>query len=74
VNLLAEREIVPERLQEECTPDKLAAELVRLLREPQAAAAQRAGFTEVLAKLRPPQGLPSEAAADAVLEVMAAGA
>lgn len=74
VNLLAEREIVPERLQENCTPDKLAAELVRLLREPQAAAAQRAGFTEVLAKLRPPQGLPSEAAADAVLEVMAAGA
>ncbi|MDI3308792.1 MAG: lipid-A-disaccharide synthase [Acetobacteraceae bacterium] len=74
VNLLAEREIVPERLQEQCSPDKLAAELVRLLREPQAAAAQRAGFTEVLAKLRPPQGLPSEAAADAVLEVMAAGA
>lgn len=74
VNLLAKREIVPERLQEQCSPDKLAAELVRLLREPQAAAAQRAGFTEVLAKLRPPQGLPSEAAADAVLEVMAAGA
>jgi len=74
VNLLAEREIVPERLQENCSPDKLATELVRLLREPQAAAAQRAGFTEVLAKLRPPQGLPSEAAADAVLEVMATGA
>jgi lipid-A-disaccharide synthase len=74
VNLLAEREVVPERLQEDCTPEKLAAELVRLLREPEAAATQRAGFAEVLAKLRPPQGLPSRAAADAVLEVMAAGA
>ncbi|MCB4824726.1 lipid-A-disaccharide synthase [Roseicella aerolata] len=67
VNLLAEREVVPERLQENCTPKELSAALVRLLREPEAAATQRAGFAEVLALLRPPEGLPSEAAAAAVL-------
>lgn len=67
VNLLAEREVVPERIQENCTPQKLAGELVRLLTEPATVAAQRAGFAEVLAGLRPPAGLPSEAAADAVL-------
>ncbi len=70
VNLLAEREVVPERLQENCTPERLAAELVRLLREPDAAAAQRAAFAEVLDRLRPASGLPSEAAADAVLDVV----
>jgi lipid-A-disaccharide synthase len=72
VNLLAEREVVPERLQENCTPERLATELVRLLREPEAAAAQRTAFAEVLGMLRPASGLlPSEAAAEAVLEVMA---
>jgi lipid-A-disaccharide synthase len=70
VNLLAERDVVPERLQENCTPERLAAELVRLLREPDAAAAQRAAFAEVLDRLRPASGLPSEAAADAVLDVV----
>jgi lipid-A-disaccharide synthase len=67
VNLLAEREVVPERLQENCTAETLSTSLVRLLREPEAAATQRAGFAEVLARLRPPEGLPSEAAAAAVL-------
>jgi lipid-A-disaccharide synthase len=71
VNLLAAREVVPERLQEGCTPGRLAAELVRLLREPDAAAAQRAAFAEVLAMLRPaPGAAPSVAAAEAVLEVV----
>ena len=74
VNLLAEREVVPERLQEDCTPERLAAELARLLREPGAAAAQRAAFAAVLAMLRPASGLaPSEAAAEAVLEVVEEG-
>jgi lipid-A-disaccharide synthase len=70
VNLLAEREVVPERLQQECTPAALAASLVTLLRDPAAVARQRAGFAEVRALLRPPEGLPSEAAATAVLEVV----
>jgi lipid-A-disaccharide synthase len=70
VNLLAEREVVPELLQQDCTPPALAAALVRLLRDPAAVAAQRAGFAGVLARLRPPEGLPSEAAAVAVLAVL----
>ncbi|MDO9706748.1 lipid-A-disaccharide synthase [Paracraurococcus lichenis] len=67
VNLLPEREVVPERIQEDCTPAALSAVLVGLLTRPEVAAAQRAGFAEVLAMLRPPEGLPSEAAAAAVL-------
>ncbi|MBL6455041.1 lipid-A-disaccharide synthase [Belnapia sp. T6] len=70
VNLLAEREVVPEFIQERCTPALLAEGLVRLLRDPAAAAAQRAGFAEALALLRPPEGVPSEAAAAAVLEML----
>jgi lipid-A-disaccharide synthase len=73
VNLLAGREVVPERLQQDCTPEALAEALLRPMRDPAVAAAQRAGFAEALARLRPPGGgLPSEAAARAVLEVAAA--
>jgi lipid-A-disaccharide synthase len=67
VNLLAEREVVPEFLQENCTAPKLAAALERVLADP---APQRAGFAEALAKLTPSQGRPSEAAARAVLDML----
>ena len=70
VNLLAEREVVPERLQQDCTPEALAEALVRPLLDPAIAAAQRAGFREALARLRAPEGLPSEAAAEAVLRML----
>lgn len=70
VNLLAEREVVPERLQQDCTPEALAEALVRPLLDPAIAAAQRAGFHEALARLRAPEGLPSEAAAEAVLRML----
>jgi lipid-A-disaccharide synthase len=77
VNLLAEREVVPERLQLDCTPEKLAQALLAPMRDPGVAAAQRAGFAEALARLRPASGggVPSQAAAEAVLaEAAAAGA
>ncbi len=70
VNLLAEREIAPEYIQENATPAKLAEGLHLLLTDPEAAAAQRAGFHEVLAHLHPPGLLPSEAAAEAVLAML----
>lgn len=70
VNLLAERAVVPELLQQDCTPARLAAALVALLRDPGLVAAQREGFATVLARLRVPEGLPSEAAAVAVLRVL----
>lgn len=71
VNLLAGREVVPELLQENCTPKRLAAALTNLLDDNTAASAQRAAFAPVLASLAPPSGTPSEAAARAVLELLA---
>jgi lipid-A-disaccharide synthase len=68
INLLANRELVPELLQQDCKPEKLAATLQTLLADPQAAATQRAGFTAALDSLRPPGTLPSHAAAAAVLK------
>jgi lipid-A-disaccharide synthase len=70
VNLLAQREVVPELIQQACTPDNLAAEVRTLLDDPVAAAAQRAACRDVLASLRPPAGTPSDAAATAVLGVL----
>jgi lipid-A-disaccharide synthase len=70
VNLLAGRAVVPELLQQDCTPDKLAATVQTLLGDPQAAAAQRAAFTAVMASLAPPDGLPSDAAAAEVLRLL----
>lgn len=70
-NLIAGREIVAERLQDACTPEALAADLARLLDDPVAAAAMRAGFDEVCAKLGEAEiargHLPSDRAAEAVL-------
>jgi len=63
VNLLAERAVVPEFLQEDCTPERLSAALAPLLAGD---VSQRAGFGEALAQLRAPEGLPSEAAAAVV--------
>jgi lipid-A-disaccharide synthase len=70
VNLLAGREVVPELLQQDCTAEKLAAVVQRLMGDPAEAAAQRAAFHDVLAGLAPAHGLPSQAAARAVLELL----
>ncbi len=66
INLLAGQGLVPELLQQECTPERLAATLHGLLTEPAAAAAQRAGFAAALATLRAPTGTASDAAAAAI--------
>ncbi|WP_424812452.1 lipid-A-disaccharide synthase [Roseococcus sp. YIM B11640] len=70
VNLLAEEEIVPELLLADCTPERLTAALLPLIEDGEAAERQREGFRRVLAKLRPERGLPSEAAAEAVLGML----
>jgi len=70
VNLLCEREVVPELLQERCTPASLATALLDALRDP---APQRAGFAEALARLRPATGTPSDAAARAILRILETG-
>lgn len=70
VNLLAEEEIVPELLLADCTPDRLTAALLPLIEDEAARARQREGFARALARLRPEGGLPSEAAAEAVLAML----
>lgn len=70
VNLLAEEEIVPELLLEHCNPAMLSAALLPLLEGGEAVERQRAGFARALARLHPEKGLPSEAAADAVLRML----
>ena len=72
VNLLAGRALVPELLQEDCNPRTLADTVLRLLHEPDVAAAQRAGFAGVVESLRPDGELPSYAAAQEVLAALAA--
>ena len=70
VNLLCGREVVPECIQEDCTPEKLTSALLPLLQDEAFIAAQRQGFAETLAKLHAPEGAPSEAAAAAVLAAL----
>jgi lipid-A-disaccharide synthase len=70
LNLLLNRPVVPELLQYESRPDRLAVELHRLLTDQDAITAQRQGFADALTMLRPPLGSPSEAAADAVLALL----
>jgi lipid-A-disaccharide synthase len=70
INLLANGPLVPELLQQDCTPEKLAATVQHLLTDSAAAAAQRAGFAAALATLRATDGTPSDAAAKAVLDFL----
>ena len=73
VNLLAGRAVVPELLQGDCAPAPLAAVVRTLLGDPAAGAAQRAAFAGVIAQLAAPVGLPSDAAAREVLDVLDGG-
>ena len=67
VNLIAGRRIVPELIQDDCTPERIAAETVSLLTDARRAEAMRTALAAVRAKLGSPGA--SGRAADAVLEV-----
>jgi len=68
VNLIAGRRIVPELIQEECTSERIAAEVLSLLTDLPRAEEMRAALAEVRGKLGRPGA--SGRAADAVLEVV----
>ncbi|EUK18582.1 lipid-A-disaccharide synthase [Commensalibacter papalotli (ex Servin-Garciduenas et al. 2014)] len=68
LNLLANKEVVPELLQEDCNPAHLTATLLGLLTDPQKAKAQQDAFTEIMHQLSGPNNeLPSRVAAKEIL-------
>jgi lipid-A-disaccharide synthase len=69
-NLVAGRRVVPELIQEAFTPDRVAAEALRVLTDPSHAAAVRRDLHDVRGRLGTPGA--SRRAAEAVLEVAAA--
>lgn len=70
VNLLLGREAVPEFLQENCTPERLAAAVDGILRSKQIRAGQLEAFKEVVKALGEPTPSPSERAAKVVLDIV----
>ena len=70
-NLVAGRRVVPELIQDAFTPDRVAAEALRVLTDAAHAAAVRRDLREVRGKLGTPGA--SRRAADAVLEVARRG-
>lgn len=73
VNILLDRAAVPELLQDDCRPDRLAAAVASLLEDPAARAAQRAGLAEAMRRLGLGGDSPSRRAADLVLATIAKG-
>ena len=67
VNLLADRKVVPELLQEACTPGRIVDEMSTLLHDEQRRAEQLQGLQSALDRLGGHSPLPSERAADFVL-------
>jgi lipid-A-disaccharide synthase len=72
VNLIAERDVVPELVQNGFTPGRVAGELRKLLPEGSARATMMQGFDDVRQRIRPSdtEGSASERAARAVLTVL----
>lgn len=71
-NLITHERNVPEFLQEDCTPQKLAASLDQMLRDTPERAAQLAELARVPKELALAQGTASEAAASVVLAILQA--
>jgi lipid-A-disaccharide synthase len=64
VNLIAGRQVVPELVQDNFTPEKVAVEILKLLQDATARSAIRAGLKEVRQRLGAPGAV--ERAADAI--------
>lgn len=70
VNILMDTEVMPELLQDACTPERLAAAVGRLLDDAAARDTMRAGMGEATLRLGYGGPSPSARAADAVLAVI----
>ena len=69
VNILLDRPVVPELLQQDCTPGKLAAALGTLFADAAARDEQRHGFAELRRRLSAEGRAPSDRAAETILQV-----
>jgi lipid-A-disaccharide synthase len=67
-NIISGRDIVPELLQEDCTPDKIAAQAIRILTDRSAADTMRKELAAVKSSLGQPGA--SKRAATAILELI----
>jgi lipid-A-disaccharide synthase len=72
VNLIAEKQVVPELVQDDFTPEKVTQETIRLLQDPTARAAMKEALAEVRKRLGPPGAV--ERAADAIVRLLGNGA
>ncbi|HLI14043.1 MAG TPA: lipid-A-disaccharide synthase [Alphaproteobacteria bacterium] len=72
VNILLDRGLIPELLQDDCRPDKLAEAVAVFLRDPAAGRAQADAAAAALRRLGLEGQAPSTRAARTVLEVIAA--
>jgi lipid-A-disaccharide synthase len=70
VNLIATREVVPELIQKDFTPEKVAEQTLHLLRDASTTSTMRADLAEVRRKLGPPGAV--ERAADAIYALLTA--
>jgi lipid-A-disaccharide synthase len=70
VNLIAERRVVPELIQKDFTPAKVADATLRLLNDPRAREELRLGLAEVRKRLGPPGAV--DRAADAIAALLSA--
>jgi len=70
VNLVLDRQVVPEFIQDRCRPDALAAEIERLMLDDGARSLQISAFAEAAGRLGAGAEAPSRKAARVVLEVI----
>lgn len=71
VNILLRRSVVPELLQENCTPDNLTLEVLKILKNPHKTNQQHEAFQRIDGLLRPSGDMePSEKAAEIVLRYL----
>ena len=71
VNILLDREIIPEFIQERCRSDLIADYMCKLLDDPEAREEQAKSIDSALSMLRPASGSPSDAAASVVASLLA---
>ncbi len=69
-NLVLGENAFPEFIHEDCTPEKLSGELIRLLKDSPERGSQLAALGKIREKMFLPEGTPSEKAASVVLKLL----